>query len=243
MLSTLTKADAELYDLVVENANDVSFELYQYMYYSYMCIQRPEIGKLYHKFSRASNSKYEDDSSNRRPLLIMRRNYVPPDVHPPLCRQNRCGNRESSSHDTMMSVDKFHKFLTRTQANTGLTLTMSKTVIRQYDFQSKSSSEEPYLSVAGFAHCLLTLESLPHVKSSCPKIDTSYPLSSYFIASSHNTYLTGHQLHGDSSVTMYANVSYIVQSNRQLEALILIKSIDPNYTEHALILIKSIDPN
>ncbi|KAF8426194.1 PLC-like phosphodiesterase [Tirmania nivea] len=36
--------------------------------------------------------------------------------------------------------------------------------------------------------------------------DESHPLTSYFISSSHNTYLVGHQLYGDSTTAGYRNV-------------------------------------
>ena len=39
--------------------------------------------------------------------------------------------------------------------------------------------------------------------------DLSYPISNYFISSSHNTYLTGSQLYGQSTTSGYTNVSLL----------------------------------
>ena len=38
------------------------------------------------------------------------------------------------------------------------------------------------------------------------ELDLSYPISSYFISSSHNSYLSGHQLWGEASAEVYRNV-------------------------------------
>lgn len=39
-----------------------------------------------------------------------------------------------------------------------------------------------------------------------PRRDAGHPLNEYFISSSHNTYLVGHQLYGDSTTAGYINV-------------------------------------
>ena len=48
--------------------------------------------------------------------------------------------------------------------------------------------------------------SAASVVSTSVEQDLSYPMSSYYISSSHNTYLSGHQLYGEASTAAYTNV-------------------------------------
>ena len=61
-------------------------------------------------------------------------------------------------------------------------------------------------------HAFLSYATSPAFNAFHPSLahpdDLSYPLSCYFISSSHNTYLTGNQLFGRSSTLGYKNVLY-----------------------------------
>ena len=63
------------------------------------------------------------------------------------------------------------------------------------------------LGFEGFARYLLDQSNSALKSDSFDESDMDYPISYYYIASSHNTYLTGHQLKGQSSVELYRQVS------------------------------------
>ena len=67
-----------------------------------------------------------------------------------------------------------------------------------------------YISLEQFEAYLLSRDNdlFNPVREKFAKSDMTKPLSEYWINSSHNTYLTGHQLTGDSSVEMYAKALY-----------------------------------
>lgn len=70
---------------------------------------------------------------------------------------------------------------------------------------------EGLLSFEGFARYMMDKDNYATTKTVCPskmaeQMNMNLPMSHYFIATSHNTYLTGHQLKGESSVELYSQV-------------------------------------
>ncbi|KAK2157223.1 hypothetical protein LSH36_195g03078 [Paralvinella palmiformis] len=82
----------------------------------------------------------------------------------------------------------------------------AQTIIYQYEVDEEFKSKE-WLSLDGFCRYLMSDENAPVFLDRLDIYqDMDQPLSHYYINSSHNTYLTGRQFGGKSSVEMYRQV-------------------------------------
>ncbi len=91
--------------------------------------------------------------------------------------------------------------------------TLSPTVLGYLQTVSSGQRRLSSTQLAELAKPQFDNKFLEYIKSSSsnasdptPPIDLSYPLSNYFINSSHNTYLTGNQLYSVSSTDAYKHV-------------------------------------
>ncbi|RZC39107.1 1-phosphatidylinositol 4,5-bisphosphate phosphodiesterase classes I and II, partial [Asbolus verrucosus] len=110
-----------------------------------------------------------------------------------------------------MTAAQFVDFLNKTQRDPRLNeilhpyanTTRAKDIIAQYE-PNKYNAQKGLLSIDGFLRYLMSEDNNIIASSKyelCDEMDQ--PLAHYFINSSHNTYLTGHQLTGRSSIEMY----------------------------------------
>ncbi|XP_046389160.1 1-phosphatidylinositol 4,5-bisphosphate phosphodiesterase classes I and II [Ischnura elegans] len=116
-----------------------------------------------------------------------------------------------SSKRKLMSAAQFVEFLNKKQRDPRLNEILypyantarAKDLIMQYE-PNKYNAQKGQFSFDGFLRYLMS-EDNPIVSLSKLDLnqDMDQPLSQYFINSSHNTYLTGHQLTGKSSVEVY----------------------------------------
>ncbi|XP_011300453.1 1-phosphatidylinositol 4,5-bisphosphate phosphodiesterase classes I and II isoform X1 [Fopius arisanus] len=111
----------------------------------------------------------------------------------------------------LMNVNQLVEFLNQSQRDPRLNEILypyantarAKDIINQYE-PNKFNAGKGHLSSDGFLRYLMS-EDNPIVAMSKYELsdDMDQPLAHYFINSSHNTYLTGHQLTGKSSVEIY----------------------------------------
>ncbi|XP_055712184.1 1-phosphatidylinositol 4,5-bisphosphate phosphodiesterase classes I and II isoform X1 [Phlebotomus papatasi] len=111
----------------------------------------------------------------------------------------------------LMSTTQLVDFLNKTQRDPRLNEILhpyanparAKDLIAEYE-PNKFNAQKGLLSFDGFLRYLMSEDNpimAPTKLDICDDMDQ--PLSHYFINSSHNTYLTGHQLTGKSSVEIY----------------------------------------
>uniref|UniRef100_A0A8C5WFY4 Phosphoinositide phospholipase C n=1 Tax=Leptobrachium leishanense TaxID=445787 RepID=A0A8C5WFY4_9ANUR len=106
-----------------------------------------------------------------------------------------------SGEDRVLSTEELQEFLQNQGEET--TLERAKEIIQKYELNEKAKQHD-LMMLEGFTMYLLSAEG-DVFNQEHRKVyqDMSQPLSHYFISSSHNTYLTNHQLVGSSSTESY----------------------------------------
>ena len=231
MLEELLGSNSTLKARVNEEMQDLSFPAFQALYFAHTVTQRPDIQKIYTSYASAngdsstapgvicvSKTKVERErcqspQSNKRrsSLAIMnfRSKSSSPSSQPKPSVQATTAKHTIDS--VLMSANAFLKFLKQSQGRSGVSMEEVLELIKKYDILVCDSNHNVIdsISLSGFTHFMLSQEA-SRTRTASRKATTSHcmtqPLSNYFIASSHNTYLTGHQFNGESSVNMYAIV-------------------------------------
>ncbi|XP_070497870.1 1-phosphatidylinositol 4,5-bisphosphate phosphodiesterase epsilon-1-like isoform X2 [Chironomus tepperi] len=119
------------------------------------------------------------------------------------------GNPSMSNNTQVITLDTFKKFL-ETRQMESMSDSEIKMIIERHE-PDQNLRTENLLSFEGFSRYLMDKDNYAMTKTVCPtrmaeQMNMNLPLSHYFIATSHNTYLTGHQLKGESSVELYSQV-------------------------------------
>lgn len=117
----------------------------------------------------------------------------------------------ASNKKKLMTIDNLVEFLNKEQRDPRLNEILypyanrsrGRDIIEQYE-PNKSIAQKGLLSMEGFLRYLMSEDNaIVSPEKFDLNSDMDQPLSHYFINSSHNTYLTGHQLTGKSSVEVY----------------------------------------
>ncbi|XP_074103841.1 1-phosphatidylinositol 4,5-bisphosphate phosphodiesterase epsilon-1 isoform X1 [Cotesia typhae] len=118
---------------------------------------------------------------------------------------NNCSGVDTSKSQ-VITLATFTKFLESRQQEK-LTDEQIKSLIKRHE-PDPALRVQWCLSFEGFARYMMDKDNYAFPSEYAIPTDTEMqqPLSQYYIASSHNTYLTGHQLKGESSVQLYSQV-------------------------------------
>lgn len=211
LLKELEKFDSEMIGIAMHNP---SFSVFKCLYFSIVALWRQDIRAIYrrHCNSQPSSSVHPFPEAPHTPSSSRRATIITFISKPPKAPKASLPSVELDS-GVSMSVDDFAKFLAFSEDRDTVDTEEAAAIIARYDtFAEKNDTS--WLSLKGFTHYMLNQETSPPPQLK-PQVTANMdqPLSDYLIACSHNTYLTGHQLHGESSVNMYIRVSCCVRSS------------------------------
>ncbi|PIK41235.1 hypothetical protein BSL78_21913 [Apostichopus japonicus] len=104
----------------------------------------------------------------------------------------------------VMGTEELQSFLQEEQGEE-LTVLEVAALIRRHE-PNKDLRNSELLSFEGFSRLMMDKDNYAFNYEDTSNEPLTSPLSHYYVKSSHNTYLTGHQLRGESSVELYAQV-------------------------------------
>ncbi|XP_051523152.1 1-phosphatidylinositol 4,5-bisphosphate phosphodiesterase epsilon-1-like [Myxocyprinus asiaticus] len=128
---------------------------------------------------------------------------------------NGTGVENSSLGVLGLAISQLNDFLVNCQGE-HLTYDEILSIIQKFE-PSSNMRQMGWMSFEGFARFLMDKDNFAskNEESQVNLDDLQHPLSHFYIESSHNTYLTGHQLKGESSVELYSQV--LLQGCRSIE--------------------------
>lgn len=112
------------------------------------------------------------------------------------------------SKTKLMSAEQLVKFLHTIQKEASADIAHAKSIIAEFEHKVHEKDPAPdHLKLLGFSKYLTSPKhnNLFNPKHKQVFMDMTQPFAHYYIASSHNTYLMGDQLKGESSVEAYIN--------------------------------------
>ena len=216
ILSDILKDDEPLNFAVEAYHEDLPFDLFQALHYAYIVKGRPDIVQLYNQYAARENTKEDQQGSSleqqfdkqkknrhrktkeRRGSLFPMKDLFPVKEPAPIA--------VTLPKLQEMSMNSFLAFLQSSQGSSKITLNDAQDILFKYDFHFGKDTNPTHVHLRVFAHYLMSQETGSQTIQ--PAHSLTQPLANYFIASSHNTYLTGHQFYGESSSAMYASVSH-----------------------------------
>lgn len=117
----------------------------------------------------------------------------------------------STKNEDFMTLRQFDIFINKQQRDKRLNplvnpIKPSEKLLKKHE-KDETASKKNVLTFDGFVNYLMSEDNdVANKKAYNLKDDMTKPLSNYYINSSHNTYLTGNQFNGGSSLEMYIQV-------------------------------------